>query len=219
MLNRMPVNIDTTGFSQRLLDAASRIGISLSPEQAEQLVHYVELLFRWNSTYNLTAVRDPSEMLDRHIIDSLSVVPFIDAESVMDVGTGPGLPGIPLALLFPNKQFTLVDSNIKKTRFLTQALITLGLKNVEVVHTRIESLIGKRTFPLIISRAFTAADNFAELCGPCLSENGKLLAMKGSEAQNEANALKTGYIYKDIIKLDVPGCEAQRHLIIIEKEA
>lgn len=219
MYNKMSATLDTTGFSQRLLNAATTIGISLSQEQAEKLVHYVELLVRWNATYNLTAVRDPSEMLDRHIIDSLSVVPFIDADSVMDVGTGPGLPGIPLALLFPNKQFTLVDSNIKKTRFLTQALITLGLKNVEVLHTRIENLIGKRTFPLIISRAFTAADNFSELCGPCLSENGKLLAMKGSEAQNEANALKAGYIYKDIIKLDVPSCDAQRHLIIIEKEA
>lgn len=219
MLNNMPAKLDTNGFSQRLLNAATTIGISLSQEQAEKLVHYVELLARWNATYNLTAVRDPSEMLDRHIIDSLSVAPFIDADVIMDVGTGPGLPGIPLALLFPNKRFTLVDSNIKKTRFLTQALITLGLKNVEVLHTRIENLIGKRTFPLIISRAFTAADNFSELCGPCLSENGKLLAMKGSEAQNEANALKAGYIYKDIIKLDVPGCEALRHLIIIEKEA
>ncbi|KZY81493.1 16S rRNA methyltransferase G, partial [Oleiphilus sp. HI0071] len=169
----MKVNIDSEAFTQRLLTAATELGVLLSSTQAEQLVTYIELLARWNSTYNLTAVRDPSDMLDRHIIDSLSVVPFIDADTVMDVGTGPGLPGIPLALLYPEKQFTLVDSNIKKTRFLTQALIALGLKNVEVLHTRIENIVGVRTFPLIISRAFTAADNFAALCGPCLTENGK----------------------------------------------
>ena len=215
----MAITINTRGYAKRLLDASFEIGISLSQDQAEQLVTYVELLARWNSTYNLTAIRDPSDMLDRHIIDSLSVVPFIDADSVMDVGTGPGLPGIPLALLYPEKQFTLVDSNIKKTRFLTQALITLGLKNVEVLHTRIENIVGKRSFPLIISRAFTATDNFAELCGPCLAENGKLLAMKGSEAQNEAETLGPGYEYKEIIKLTVPGCEAARHLIIIEADS
>ncbi|KZZ57160.1 hypothetical protein A3760_30585, partial [Oleiphilus sp. HI0122] len=196
----MKVNIDSEAFTQRLLTAATELGVLLSSTQAEQLVTYIELLARWNSTYNLTAVRDPSDMLDRHIIDSLSVVPFIDADTVMDVGTGPGLPGIPLALLYPEKQFTLVDSNIKKTRFLTQALIALGLKNVEVLHTRIENIVGVRTFPLIISRAFTAADNFAALCGPCLTENGKLLAMKGSEAQNEADTLGPGYMYKEIIK-------------------
>ena len=169
----MAVTIDTQGFSQRLIDAATKIGIPLSQDKADRLVTYVELLARWNSTYNLTAVRDPSEMLDRHIIDSLSVVPFFDVNTIMDVGTGPGLPGIPLALLYPEKHFTLVDSNIKKTRFLTQALITLGLTNVEVLHTRIENLVGERSFPLIISRAFTATDNFADRCGPCLSENGK----------------------------------------------
>jgi len=211
--------INTDGFVERLLSASRKIGADLSTDHAQKLVHYIELLYKWNATYNLTAVRDPSEMLDRHIVDSLSVVPYIDAPEVMDVGTGPGLPGIPLALLFPEKTFTLVDSNIKKTRFLTQAAIALGLKNVEVLHTRIEAIAEKRSFPLIISRAFTAASNFAELCGPCLSEGGKLLAMKGSEAQNEANALSNEYTYKDIIKLNVPGCVAQRHLIIIEKKS
>ncbi|KZX73508.1 hypothetical protein A3715_02940 [Oleiphilus sp. HI0009] len=209
--------INTEGFSECLLNAAGEIGIELSVQNADKLVEYVSLLYRWNSTYNLTAIRDPKEMLERHIIDSLSVVPFITESEIMDVGTGPGLPGIPLALLFPNSQFTLVDSNIKKTRFLTQAAITLGLKNVEVLHTRIEKLVGKRFFPAIISRAFTAAENFASLCGPCLSENGKLLAMKGSEVENEASALSSEYVYQDVIKLTVPGCDAQRHLLIIEK--
>jgi len=211
------MTINTQGFAARLLSAADEIGIVLSQIQADKLVDYVALLSKWNSTYNLTAVRDPSEMLDRHIIDSLSVVPYITDGPVMDVGTGPGLPGIPLALLFPRIEFTLVDSNVKKTRFLTQAAIALGLTNVDVQHTRIEHLQGKRQFPLIISRAFTAAENFAELCGPCLSPDGKLLAMKGSEAENEAHALSNEYVYQDIVKLNVPGCEAQRHLIIIEK--
>lgn len=212
-------HIDTTGFGERINRAASEIGLDLSEKQNTALIQYVELLARWNSTYNLTAVRDPSEMLDRHIIDSLSVVPFVDAATVMDVGTGPGLPGIPLAVMYPEKFFVLLDSNIKKTRFLTQASITLGLSNVEVIHERIENLIGKREFPLIISRAFTAAHNFARLCGPCLAKDGKLLAMKGSEAENEAAELPDGYRSKEIIKLSVPGCEAQRHLIIIEKTA
>lgn len=211
----MPIN--TQGFADRLLKAAEEIGVALTQTQADKLVDYVALLARWNSTYNLTAVRDPSEMLDRHIIDSLSVVPYITTSPVMDVGTGPGLPGIPLALLYPDYSFTLVDSNVKKTRFLTQAAITLGLSNVDVQHTRIENLQGQREFPLIISRAFTAAENFADLCGPCLTADGKLLAMKGSEAENEASALSDEYAYQDIIKLTVPGCDAQRHLIIIEK--
>lgn len=204
-------------FKNRLFEAASEIGFALSDMQASALVDYVALLNKWNKTYNLTAIREPREMLERHIIDSLSMVPFIDADQVLDVGTGPGLPGIPLAIMYPDKQFSLLDSNIKKTRFLTQAAISLKLPNVEVLHQRIEDLASERKFPLIVSRAFTAANNFAELCGPCLNETGKLLAMKGSEVTNEAAQLSPKYTTKEIVKLVVPGCEAERHLIIIEK--
>lgn len=215
----MAATINTDGFAERIEFAAKEIGIGLNSLQVNKLVDYVALLAKWNSTYNLTAVRDPQDMLERHIIDSLSVVPFVDASPVLDVGTGPGLPGIPLAIIYENASFTLLDSNVKKTRFLTQACITLGLANVEILHQRIESLANKAFFPIVISRAFTAASNFADLCGPCLEENGKLLAMKGSEAENEAKALDDQYKISEIINLNVPGCEAQRHLIIIEKNA
>lgn len=200
----------------RLIAAAKSMGLQLDEAQIHKLLDYVALLDKWNGTYNLTAIRDQHEMLERHIIDSLSIARFIDEDEILDVGTGPGLPGIPLAIVFPERRFTLLDSNIKKTRFLTQAKISLHINNVTVAHERIEQFDSGKGYPLIVSRAFTSADNFAALCGPHLTEGGKLFAMKGSEAANESNLLQAPYRQSKFIQLDVPGCEAQRHLIIIE---
>ncbi|KZZ33165.1 hypothetical protein A3755_08355, partial [Oleiphilus sp. HI0085] len=151
-------------FSNILSDAAEKIGITLNEEQNGLLLDYLELLIKWNKAYNLTAIRDPEEMLIKHLVDSLSIAPYIKGQDIADIGTGPGLPGIPMAILFPEKRFLLVDSNGKKTRFLTQSKITLSLANIEIVHGRVESVAQDKQFDQIMSRAFTALDNMVKLC-------------------------------------------------------
>ena len=187
-------------FRGCLADSSTILNLVLSDIQLDKLVSYLVLLNKWNKTYNLTAVRDPEAMLYRHLVDSLSIVQFISGTRVLDVGTGPGLPGIPLAIMYPDKQFVLLDSNIKKTRFLTQSVIELGLTNVEVRHGRVEEQVFK----------------MVELSHMHLAKNGQFLAMKGIDPVNELEALGEQYEIKKTISLDVPGCEAQRHLIIIE---
>lgn len=204
-------------FSNMLSDAAEEIGIALSESQNQRLLDYLELLIKWNKAYNLTAIRDPKEMLIKHLIDSLSIAPFVKGEHLADIGTGPGLPGIPMAILFPDKTFLLCDSNGKKTRFLTQSKITLSLSNIEVVHGRVEQIPSNRKFDQIMSRAFTALDNMVNLCKHLLTDSGEFLAMKGLYPESEISALPSGYSVKNSIKLCVPACEEDRHLIIIEK--
>jgi len=203
-------------FRGCLADSSTILNLVLSDIQLDKLVSYLVLLNKWNKTYNLTAVRDPEAMLYRHLVDSLSIVQFISGTRVLDVGTGPGLPGIPLAIMYPDKQFALLDSNIKKTRFLTQSVIELGLTNVEVRHGRVEEQVFKQPFDHIVSRAFAALDKMVELSHMHLAKNGQFLAMKGLDPVNEQEALGEQYEIKKTISLDVPGCEAQRHLIIIE---
>ena len=203
-------------FRGCLADSSTILNLVLSDIQLDKLVSYLVLLNKWNKTYNLTAVRDPEAMLYRHLVDSLSIVQFISGTRVLDVGTGPGLPGIPLAIMYPDKQFVLLDSNIKKTRFLTQSVIELGLTNVEVRHGRVEEQVFKQAFDHIVSRAFAALDKMVELSHMHLAKNGQFLAMKGIDPVNEQEALGEQYEIKKTISLDVPGCEAQRHLIIIE---
>ncbi|KZY29274.1 16S rRNA methyltransferase G [Oleiphilus sp. HI0081] len=204
-------------FSNILSDAAEKIGITLNEEQNGLLLDYLELLIKWNKAYNLTAIRDPEEMLIKHLVDSLSIAPYIKGQDIADIGTGPGLPGIPMAILFPEKRFLLVDSNGKKTRFLTQSKITLSLANIEIVHGRVESVAQDKQFDQIMSRAFTALDNMVKLCKHLLTEKGEFLAMKGLHPKDEINALPIDYHVKNAIKLCVPACEEDRHLIIIEK--
>jgi 16S rRNA (guanine527-N7)-methyltransferase len=206
-------------FSKLLFQAAEEIGISLSEAQNDLLLDYLELLIKWNKAYNLTAIRDPKEMLVKHLIDSLSIAPYITGNVLADIGTGPGLPGIPMAILFPEKQFLLCDSNGKKTRFLTQSKITLALKNIEVVHGRVEQIPEDRKFEQIMSRAFTALDNMVDLCKHLLTGYGEFLAMKGLYPEEEIKSLPSDYSVKNSIKLCVPACEEDRHLIIIGKTA
>jgi len=204
-------------FKKVLYDAASEFKIELVESQNEQLIQYLELLIKWNKAFNLTAIRDPKEMLVKHLVDSLSIAPFIEGENILDVGTGPGLPGIPMAILFPDKKFTLVDSNGKKTRFLTQSKITLDLQNVSVQHTRVENIETDTLYDQIMSRAFTALDNMVLLCKHLLSESGQFLAMKGLEKEKEMNAIAAPFSIEKSIQLNVPGCDEQRHLIIIAR--
>ncbi|MGI9277097.1 MAG: 16S rRNA (guanine(527)-N(7))-methyltransferase RsmG [Endozoicomonas sp.] len=197
---------------------ANAQSLSLTDEQADLLTRYVELLAKWNKAYNLTAVRDPQEMVSRHILDSLSIVPHVFGENLMDVGSGPGLPGIPLAIMYPEKQFTLLDSNGKKTRFMTQARMELGLKNVRVENTRVESFRAERPFDVIMSRAFSSLLDMVNGTAHLLSPEGSFLAMKGLYPEEELQELqqqRPGIGLSKSLVLDVPGCEAQRHLVIL----
>mgnify|MGYP003652108206 FL=1 len=208
-----------TELKNRLSEAGSKIGIVISSEQNEQLIQYLELLIKWNKAYNLTAIRDPEEMFIKHLVDSLSMAPFIKGEFILDVGTGPGLPGIPMAIMFPSKHFSLIDSNGKKTRFLVQAKMSLALTNIEVFNVRVESLPSDKLFDQIMSRAFTALDNMVSLCKHLLASNGEFLAMKGLIPKDEIAMVDADYGIVSITPLIVPGCMDQRHLITIKKNS
>lgn len=204
-------------FKAPLVDSAQRLGVALTEQQISLLLRYLELLNKWNKAYNLTSVRNPEDMLYRHLVDSLSVVSWVKGEQIIDVGTGPGLPGIPLAILFPDTHFTLLDSNGKKTRFLTQSKLELGLSNITVVHGRAEAFQPEKPFDQVISRAFSAIENMVNWCGHLVDEQGQLLAMKGLFPEEELSSLPAGYKVESSHALDVPGCDGERHLIIIRK--
>lgn len=206
-------------FENQLIAAAKKIGVALTQVQLGLLLDYLELLIKWNKAYNLTAIREPQDMLVKHLIDSLSIAPYIQGDCLADVGTGPGLPGIPMAIVYPDKRFLLVDSNGKKTRFLTQCKITLGLENFEVFNGRVEAIPAEEKFDQLMSRAFTALDNMVKLCKHLLTDEGVFLAMKGLYPADEITELPEGYEVKNAIKLCVPACEEDRHLIIIGKSS
>lgn len=183
------------------------------------MLRYVELLQRWNQAYNLTAIRDPAEMVGKHLLDSLAILPFIDIGPVADVGTGAGLPGIPLAVARPDLKFTLLDSNGKKIRFVTQAVAELKLANVFALQVRAERYRPPAPFARVVSRAFASLKDFAELCGGLLAPGGRLLAMKGAPPQQELADLPAGFHVMAVHALQVPGLDAERCLVEIEKPA
>lgn len=185
---------------------------------AAPLIAYVELLAKWNKAYNLTAVREPGEMVTRHILDSLVVGPFVTGP-LIDVGTGPGLPGIPLALAHPSMAVTLLDSNIKKTRFCRQAALELGLKNVEVVHARVEDYRPAEGFATVVSRAYASLAEFTATTRHLLAGGGKFLAMKGEYPHEEIHALPPDVRVLAVHPLNVPGLEAKRHLVEMDISA
>ena len=200
---------------EQLQRGLAGLSLTLSETQQDKLLHYLALLVKWNRAYNLTAIRDPREMIGKHLLDSLSVVPFISGERLLDVGTGAGLPGIPLAIVYPEKRFELLDSNSKKTRFLTQVSGELGLANVQVHHRRIEAGELEPVYDGILSRAFASLADMTRDCGPLLAGGGELLAMKGQYPEQELSQLPKPYIVKGSHALVVPGLTGERHLIRI----
>jgi 16S rRNA (guanine527-N7)-methyltransferase len=189
----------------------------LSAEQQGLLLQYLVLLEKWNQVYNLTAVRDLAKMVGAHLLDSLSVVPLLSGENVLDVGSGAGLPGIPIAVAKPDCKVTLLDSNHKKAAFLRQAVADLALKNANVVCERVESWVAPRGFEVIISRAFSDLGEFVALTGRLLAPSGVLAAMKGLYPFEELERLPSGFRVKEVRALQVPGLEAERHLVLIER--
>lgn len=203
------------GLLPRLLSGAAAMGVTLSEEQAVKMIGYLELFHKWNQAYNLSAIRDLEAQLDRHLLDSLSVAPYIDADKVIDVGTGGGLPGIPLAILFPQKRFTLLDSNGKKTRFLFQVKTQLQLDNVEVQNRRVEAFQPEQRFDAVISRAFASLKDMTDGCRHLLNDNGVFYAMKGLYPTDELSALEKNYKVSQSYPLQVPREEGERHLLVL----
>lgn len=201
-----------------LLESGAReLGIFLDDEQLVKLVDYLFLLKKWNSAYNLTAIRDINSMLTHHLLDSLSVVAFLSGcHEILDVGSGAGLPGLVLAIVYPDKNISVVDTVQKKTVFMNQAKMELALDNVTVYSGRVEKLSVGRKFDAIVSRAFSSLQDFVSLSDHLLEENGKFYAMKGLIPSDEIGNLDSAWKIDRIEPLKVPQLNAKRHLIVIE---
>lgn len=207
---------DRAKLHARLQAGIAELGLAPGADASERLLDYLELLSRWNAAYNLTAVRDPAEMVERHLLDSLAVAPFVRGDSLADLGSGAGLPGIPLAILAPERQHVLIDSNGKKTRFLREAVRMLGLANVRVEQTRVEDARG--SYDCITARAFAALGEMLRLGGHLLAPNGTWLALKGLLKKEEMLDIPAGFVVAEVRPLAVPGLGAARHVAIIHRE-
>ena len=190
--------------------------LGLDPAHAGPLLDYLALLARWNGTYNLTAIRDAGEMVGKHLLDSLAMHAHVaDVAHLADLGTGPGLPGIPLAIVHPGLRVALVESNGKKARFLREAVRRLGLHNAEVVESRIEAFDAPGRFDAITARALATLPLIVALGGHLLGPRGRLLAMKGVVPEDEIAALPAGWQLQAVHPLAVPGLDAERHLVVV----
>lgn len=206
-----------TGSRQVLESGLAGLGLELSDRQLDTLMSFLDLLAKWNRTYPLTAVTDPREMVSRHLLDSLSVVQALWGSRIVDVGSGAGLPGIPLAVACPRREFLLLDSNGKKTGFITHAAGRLGLENVRVVKSRAEDYAGDGGFDTVLSRAFASLSDFAAVAGHLCAPRGRLLAMKGRLDPAELAGLDARWRIVEKRQLAVPGVAGQRHLIVLER--
>jgi 16S rRNA (guanine527-N7)-methyltransferase len=200
-----------------LTEAVGAMGLELSSKQEEALLDYLSLLSKWNRTYNLTAIHEPERMLTHHVLDSLSVLSHIGPGPLLDVGSGGGLPGIPLAIARPDLEVTLLDTSQKKCGFMQQAAIELKLPKVEVVHARVEAFQREGGYPQIVSRAFSELREFVALTRHLLAPGGEWLAMKGLYPNEEIAQLRGVRVKRDV-QLHVPGLAADRHLIVMEAE-
>lgn len=200
-------------LDRRLAAGLAVMGIPALPEQRAMLLAFLALMQKWNRTYNLTAIRDPSTAVDLHLLDSLTVWPYLHGHRVLDVGTGAGLPGVPLALMSPERAFALLDSNAKKTRFVQQAVIELGLKNVDVVTARVEQYRPESGFDTVLARAYAGLQDILADTAGLLAPHGKLLAQKGQVPAEEIESIKHHTVR--VHRLAIPRVKAERHLIEI----
>jgi len=226
----------SSSLHQALATGLQQQGQNIDPLQQDKLIQFVELLSKWNKVYNLTSIKKPYDMIHLHLLDSLVMLPFFDnpqsgsdssIKQVLDVGTGGGIPGIPLAICLPDIHFVLMDARGKKIRFIQTVIAQLGLANVTAIHSRVEEFPGNtaqknniysdpdKKFDRIISRAFASLSDMILFCQHLLSPQGKFLAMKGQIPQEEIAQLPEGYRIEQINELNVSGLEAKRHLIQI----
>jgi len=199
----------------KLAEGLAALSLDLSDHVQHQLIDFLHLLVKWNRAYNLTAVRQPEQMVTRHLLDSLVIGPYIQGPRILDVGTGAGLPGIPLALAYPDYQFTLLDSSGKKIRFVTQAVAELGLVNVDVVQSRVEAYQPASRFDTVTARAYSSIEELVKQTAHLLADGGQYLIMKGAYPVAEVEAMPAGYHLEAIHQLQVPRLDAQRHLLVV----
>ncbi len=232
-MQRFTLNKVTSGFFTkdsvlkiRLIEGLSKLEVQLSDEQHMRLLGYVELLDKWNKVYNLTAVREPEAMLTQHILDSLAMVkvvaqhfPVLSSCRILDVGSGAGLPAVPLAIACPEWQVTALDGHHKRTAFVQQVAIELGLPNLEVVQERVESWKPAALYDVVISRAFAELSDFVTLSGQHLAKDGIMVAMKGVYPYEELERLSSFLVVKSVQSLEVPFLSAQRHAVILAHSA
>ena len=199
----------------KLAEGLAALSLNLNDHVQHQLIDFLHLLVKWNRAYNLTAVRQPEQMVTRHLLDSLVVGPYLQGPRILDVGTGAGLPGIPLALAYPDCQFTLLDSNGKKIRFISQVVAELGLVNVDVVQSRVEAYQPASPFNTVTARAYSSIEELVKQTGHLLAEGGQYLIMKGAYPVAEIEAMPAGYVLEAIHQLRVPKLESERHLLVV----
>jgi 16S rRNA (guanine527-N7)-methyltransferase len=206
-------------YRKQIRSGLETLSLEHSEQQLDQLDAYLALLHKWNRAYNLTAVRDPAQMIGRHLLDSLAVAPWLKGTHFADVGTGAGLPGIPLAIMRPQSRFELIDSNGKKIRFVMQAINELKMGNAHATQCRVEDHRPERGYDAVTSRAFASLADMAEGCGHLLVPGGELLALKGIYPGEEIEALPPRYRVEASHALQVPGETGQRHLIVVKTVA
>lgn len=203
--------------AQRLIADAARLGVTLAAPDAGRLVSLLDELERWNRTYNLTAIVNRDEMVTHHLLDSLAVHPDLAGSAIADVGTGAGFPGLPLAIVNPERRFTLIDSNGKKVRFVSHAARTLGLGNVDAIHARVESLKPKHPFDTVLTRAFAPLPEMLDRVAPLTGQETVVLAMKGKWPQDELDAMPPGWQVAKSRDLMIPGLHEARCLIKVRR--
>ena len=205
-------------LSALLDEYLAEMNLTATEQQKKQLIGFVEMLNKWNKAYNLTSVRDPKQMLIRHIMDSLAVSAHLVGERFIDVGTGPGLPGIPLAIMNPDKHFVLLDSLGKRIRFQKQVQFDLGIDNFSSVESRVEAYEPEEKFDGVLSRAFASIEDMLHWCHHLPADNGCYYALKGQLAEDEMAKIPEGYEITDVIELSVPCLDEQRHLLRVVKK-
>ena len=197
----------------QLEQGIAALGLQLPADAVPRLLDYLALLERWNGAYNLTAVREPTEMVTRHLLDSVAILPFVQGHSLADLGTGPGLPGIVLAIAAPGREILLVDSNGKKVRFLREAIRSLKLEGVRAEQSRVEDVAGQ--FDCVTARAFASLADMLAWGGHLLAPGGIWLAMKGKQPEDELPGIPDGFVVRATHELHVPGLPAERHLLVL----
>ena len=197
--------------------AVVSLDLDVSEQQKDQLINFVLLIHKWNKAYNLTSVRDPQQMLIKHIIDSIVVAPYLTKSRYIDVGTGPGLPGIPLSIMHPDKHFVLLDSLGKRVRFMKQAGFEMGLTNIEPVQSRVEQYQSDLPLDGVLSRAFSSIKDMLHWCQHLVDSKGEFLALKGQYPEQEITLLPEGFEVVESVELDIPALDGDRHLIKIRK--